>query len=125
MLSKLQAPTLSFLALQSLQETAKAQTWTNLFDWHGQNTGTYNDSYFTGSSEHLTTFTMFMNTNSQCGSYVHGFQLNGAGVSVPTDSISGDVRQTLTLSFPQAITEIDVNHYSYKGFYFKSIFTTT
>lgn len=73
MLTKFQAPTLAYIALQSLQDQATAQTWTNLFDWHGTNAYSYNDSYFTGASNHLTTFTTFMNSNSKCGSYVHGF----------------------------------------------------
>lgn len=67
---------------------------------------------------------MFMNSNSKCGSYVHGFQLNGAGVTVPTDAIAGDATQTLTLTFPQKITEIDFYHCTYKGSYLKPTFTT-
>ena len=64
MLTKFQAPTLAFIALQSLQDQATAQAWTNLFDWQGTSASPYNDSYFTGASNHLTTFTMFMNSNS-------------------------------------------------------------
>jgi hypothetical protein len=64
MLIKFQTPILNFIAFQSLQQSTKAQTWTNLFDWHGQDVDPYDDSFITGADSHITTFNMFMNTNS-------------------------------------------------------------
>ncbi len=127
--AKFKAPTLALLTYQTLieQTTAQGQGWTNLFDFYGDAQPlTFVESSFTGISNHLTTFAMFMNTNTKCGPYVHGFQLNGAGVTVPTETITGDVLQTLTLTYPQQITEIEVSIFTYRGYYcLDNVYTQT
>ncbi len=91
MLTKLQTPTFALIALQTLQDVVQGQSWTKLFEWRGPDSVPYDQSFFTGAGNSLTTLTMLMNSNTKCGSYVHGFQLNGEGVTVPTDPVTDDV----------------------------------